>query len=770
MKKLYSFNRYNGSELLEKREYPLVINEKSEDIAVTQLTHNDSDGFSAMHVVFTAKQKYKQAGISVIFEFGGHEISDYVFAPAALYNGNRFYSVKCEYAPMYTQEDLAMCKKGPVITDVPRLYQDGTGRAQLNTGDLTTPCAGYFSESRKQGFLLFWSRNNEAGNFGLTVAENLQKGILRFYLSAPCVREKRKYAMCTTNAPSDDRGITLKKGDSLTFDFEEYIFSCESITEFLNVFFKKRIRRNLPHTLHNEVSWSYAFDLLENKYNTRNWCGDGEFYKSSEATGDSVFRQWQTGWVGGAMNTLPGLFIGNRDSVEKSKKTLDFVFDKIQHPSGFLYGVYCDGRAYGDCFYDMQNENISMSRKNADAMYFIAKQLLCLRTNQENVPDKWSRGLQKLADAFLKFYEKNHDLAQFIDIENMVPFAPGTASAAIAPAGLALCSLYFQNNKYLDCACEIAQKYYNEYVRAGFTNGGPGEILGCPDSESAFGMLESLVALYSCTNDKKWLVAAVDTASLCSSWCVSYDYSYERDTQWYRRGIATTGAVWASVQNKHAAPGICTLSGASLFRLFRATGDILYLELCRDISHNITQFISTPENPMYCSYVWNEKNIHLQKKLNTAYAEFLIKLRRSGGILSKLTDKLYNKICNLPGRIGERCNLSDWEGRANVGELPGGSCWCEVSAMLTYFELPAVYVNPDTGFVFALDHVSASLENGALVLENPTDHDAVYRVFSEKNHERAKPLSETFMLGYKEISVPAHSYSSVELNTEKIEL
>ena len=84
--------------------------------------------------------------------------------------------------------------------------------------------------------------------------------------------------------------------------------------------------------------------------------------------------------------------------------------------------------------------------------------------------------------------------------------------------------------------------------------------------------------------------------------------------------------------------------------------------------------------------------------------------------------------------------------------------------MLTYFELPAVYVNPDTGFVFALDHVLASLENGALVLENPTDHDAVYRVFSEKNHERAKPLSETFMLGYKEISVPAHSYSSVELN------
>lgn len=756
MKKSFSFNRYKASELLLRREYPLEKNIDSEDIEITHLSQTEKDGCVFMHIVFSAKHVCRQAGISVILESDGHELSDYIFAPAALYNGNRFYSVRREYAPMYTKEDLEMCRKGPVITDVPRLYPDGSGKAQFNTGDLATPCIGCFSERRRQGTLFFWKQHNEAGNFGLTVTEDLQNGILRFYISSPCVREKTKYGMCTTNLPSDDRGIDLRKGDTLTFDIEEYHFPCKSTTEFLNTFFKYRIRTYLPRTLPNGIPWSYAFDLLESKYNTQNWCAEGGFYKSSEATGDSIFRQWQTGWVGGAMNTLPGLFIGNAQSVEKSRSTLDFVFDKIQHASGFLYGVYCGGRAYGDCFGDGRNINISMSRKNADAIYYIAKQLLCFREKGESVPQKWSSGLRKLADAFVKFYDINHDLAQFIDMEKMAPFAPGTASAAIAPAGLVLCSMYFHENRYLDYACEIAQKYYSEYISSGFTNGGPGEILGCPDSESAFGMLESFVAVYSCTHDMQWIRYAVDTASLCASWCVSYDYAYKKDTQWYQRGIATTGAVWASVQNKHAAPGICTLSGASLFRLFRATGDIRYLELCRDIGHNITQFISTPEKPMYCSYIWNENNAHLKKALNAAYARFLIRLHRSGKIISKLVEKPYNVICNLPGRMGERCNLSDWEGKANVGEFPGGSCWCEVSAMLTYFELPAVYLNPDTGFVFEMDHVRATFENGVLTLENPTDHDAVYRVLKEDHDQRSVPLSETYMFDFKTVRVCAH--------------
>lgn len=765
MTELFRTNFYNKNILISQKEYSLndCINEKFFEIHTSK--NSCKNGQKTVDVIFTAKKDINNCGISVVFETYNHNITDYIFAPSALYNGNRFYSFEREYPSMYVGDDIEISKKSPVITDVPRLSLDGKSFVQLNVGDLSTACVGYFSETEKKGILLFFNAQNECGNMGLTVEENIETGLLRFYISSPCIREKTKYAMCTTKEKSDDCAIALKKGCSATFNIEQYSFKCTDKTEFLNTFFEHRLCKSNERSLKNDVSWSYAFDLIENKYNKNNWVSDGMFYKSSEATGNSVTRQWQTGWVGGAINTLPSLFSSNKESVEKSAKTLDFVFNRIQHKSGFLYGIYCDGKIYGDCFYDIENKNIVMSRKNADAMYYIAKQLLCLQKSGKEVPDLWENGLKKLADAFVAYYEKNKEFSQFMDIENMKPFIASTASASIAPAGLVLCSIFFNNKKYLDIACDSAEKYYNSYILQGFTNGGPGEILGCPDSESAFALLESLASLYCETKDDKWLARAVDTASLCSSWCVSYDYKYEKNTQWYKRKIATTGAVWASVQNKHAAPGICTLSGASLFKLFRATGNIEYLKLCRDISHSITQYVSTPNNPTYCSYIWNNRNIGLQKSINSFYAQALKKLHSSGKFGEKITDKLYNTVFNLPGRIGERCNLSDWEGTANVGEFPGGSCWCEVSAMLTYFELPGIYVNPDTEFVFVLDHAEAKAENGLLIIKNITENDSNYRIFIENESNRKNPLEETYMIDFKNVFVPAHK--SVEIKLKK---
>ena len=220
--------------------------------------------------------------------------------------------------------------------------------------------------------------------------------------------------------------------------------------------------RSLPYSLPQGVSWSYAFSLLEDKYNRRNWLSEGGFYKSSEAV-SGICRQWQTGWVGGGMNILPQLLLGNSESVEKSKRTLDFIFGPIQHPSGFLYGIYCDSKLYGDRFDDVDDKSVTMSRKNADALYFISKELLCLKKMGEPVKESWKKGLLNLADAFVDFYDKNGDFAQLIDMDEFKPFAAKTASAAIAPAGLALCFKYFSDEKYLRCACETAQKYYDEY-------------------------------------------------------------------------------------------------------------------------------------------------------------------------------------------------------------------------------------------------------------------------------------------------------------------
>lgn len=764
MKRLCSIQTYQKSHKTDITAFSLKEGNGSDAARLARLSQDGVDGALETEAVFTVLKSIEQkAGFSLIFEEPDWDTRHYVFAPAALYNGNRFHSLEKPYPPMVTEAERSLCQREPVITDVPRLEKNGNSRIQLSVGDLSTPCVGFYSEKKQEGWLLFFRQKNERGDFGITITEDAARQSAQFILSSPRVREGWKYQMCTTKALSDDEGAWLNAGDMLTFSMREYRFACESVNAFLNRFFQLRTEWGLPRRHPNSLPWSQANALIEGKYNARNWLSDPGFYKSSEAN-SGIYRQWQTGWVGGAINTLPGLIVGNALTEARSLQTLDFVFGQLQHPSGFLYGVYCDGRQYGDDFHAPENANIVMSRKNADALYFLAKQLYYLRASGKPVKPLWENGLRRLADAFVAFFRKNGELGQFIDMGEQSLYIGGSSSAGIAPAGLALCGQFFGNEAYIRTAEAIAQNYYTGYAAKGYTNGGPGEILACPDSESAFGLLESLIALHDATGDGKWLQYAVDTASICASWCVSYDYEYRKNTQFYRRGVSTTGAVWASVQNKHAAPGICTLSGASLFRLYRATGEVKYLELCRDIAHNLTQFVSTPENPMYASYVWHDGKAGFAKFFNEKTAQCVLFLSKKRFPITGLYQKIFNPV----GRINERVNLSDWEGKNNVGEVPHGSCWPEVSAMLTYLEIPAVYVQKDTGFCFALDHVECKIKTKStrelvLALTNSTGYDADYRLFMENSANCAEPFGNLSIGRFQIVHIRAHQTKTLRI-------
>ncbi|MGN1124332.1 MAG: hypothetical protein ACI4RR_08320 [Eubacterium sp.] len=762
----FSVMRYTGKNT-PSGEFPV---HNSNGITLQkQAVEAEALGLHTTAVLTVNKNQSEKSALRLVIEESEWDTDNYVFAPAALYNGNRFKSLCREYPPMLTKDEAEEYRGETVISDVPRLNKQGDGTVQLNAGDLSVPCIGYYSDKSKTGYLLFFSQKNELGNFGITICENTQNKTVNFILSSPCVRQPYKYTMCSTRQVSDDAPAVLKAGDKVTFSYTQYRFECDSICEFLNKFFTLRQKQNLPVSHPDNVPWNRAFNLIEYKYNSRNWENSYGFYKSSEAD-SGICRQWQTGWVGGAMNTLPGLVIGNAESREKSCKTIDFVFNKLQHKSGFLYGIFCDGNTYGDNFFNPENANIVMSRKNADALYYIAKHLFYLKSQGGDAPELWENGVRRLADAFVAYYENNGEISQFIDMESGKPYIYGSASAGLVSAGLALCASYFDCDGYMQAAQSIADDYYQNFISRGYSTGGPGEILACPDSESAFALLESFVVLYRYTENQKWLNYAKDTASLCSSWCVGYDYDYEKDTQFYERKIATTGAVWASVQNKHAAPGICTMSGESLIHLYRATGNTAYLDLLKDISHNITQYVSTPENPAYASYVWHNKPAHRQKIMNRLYMNALISLSRSGKPMSKLVSPIYSSAVNPVGRINERVNLSDWEGTNNVGELPIGSCWCEVSTMLTYLEIPAVYIQSDTGFCFALDHIECSVisenENSFTArLYNPTDYDARYRIFIDSKRECKNPLSPDKALKMQNIFL--HSGESIQLEINR---
>ena len=146
---------------------------------------------------------------------------------------------------------------------------------------------------------------------------------------------------------------------------------------------------------------------------------------------------------------------------------------------------------------------------------------------------------------------------------------------------------------------------------------------------------------------------------------------------------------------------MCTAGGGALLKLYRATGDRLYLELMSRIAHFIPQTVSYPERPMY-----------------TVQGPAL-----------------------RPSEICERVNLSDWEGAGNVGDaIAGNSVWPTAALMLTWLETPGVYADTETGLVCASDHVNAWLEDGKLMIENPTQFPAVVKVMIESDEDRKKPL------------------------------
>ena len=141
---------------------------------------------------------------------------------------------------------------------------------------------------------------------------------------------------------------------------------------------------------------------------------------------------------------------------------------------------------------------------------------------------------------------------------------------------------------------------------------------------------------------------------------MAYNYHFPKETEFEKLGMKTTGCVFANVQNKHAAPGICTLSGFSIYQLYCATGEKKYLELFLDITESVSQFMSTDERPIYSWEV--PKDAMLLENGNNTKVE---------------------REKQKAGFICERVNMSDWETEKCIGGVfPGSCCWCETSNLM----------------------------------------------------------------------------------------
>ena len=683
--------------------------------------------FNEEETRFTALCDSDVAGYWVDFKLNAPIADTYIMIPACAYDGNRFEAVSRHYAPMFHEDELGV-DVPTRMTQVPRLNKTGDSFMDVTTGDMSTPCVCILNKKEKKSFMLFFNQGDHGLNHGVSLDQIGDSLIIR--LRAPSKRRLVYHwydgiPSCREN-PSMDKPLSVKNGDVTTIPHKIYVSDCEDIPELFSQFFARRYDFS-SETAHANLPFSHFWELAEKQINDTHYLENLEMYTLDAQDGrrTSHFGVWQAGWVGGGMTSLAGICEGDALTKERSIKTLLFAA-REQSKLGWFYGCAdSNGKVYDDAFSSFDGKyNMVLIRKHVDMIYFLYREIRALEKMGIDVPEKIRESAKAAADAIVTLWNRYGQLGQFINTETGEIVVGNSTSGAMAPAGLCAAYNVTGDEKYLVTAREIGEFFYKNATLKGVTTGGPGEILQAPDSESSAALMESFVNLYE-TDGDRWLKCMVDSANQVASWVESYDYEFPKTSEMGRLDVKACGSVWANVQNKHSAPGLCTSSPISFIKIFRATGDKRYLDLARQIAHFMPQTVSYPERPVITS-----KGVPLKD----------------------------SEIC-------ERVNTSDWEGEKNVGGNIFGACsWPHVAMMLTWTDMPGVYVVPSRDIVSVCDHVNAWLKDGVLYIQNTTQFDADIKVLVEDGEELKKNLGIYWHDKFEVVNVPAGSTVKFSIN------
>lgn len=656
------------------------------------------------------------ATICFTYLFESYNPSSYVLFPAAAYNGNKFASRKIPYSPKLHHPDDISPQKSMIISDVPRLDSHIPDSSLIDrAGACSVPLAGIFDPAKKRCLFLTFPVQTPPGDAGIEFRENLSENLAAFTLMCPVVRESTRYHICDNEYPSEDKAYDFREGFSMEVEFHLFEYSCENLIDFYRYFFHIRHSLSATNKPFNKFSLSECYGTITQKFNRENYVSDHGYY--SVGMRENFLQDWQTGWTGGMITTFPLLKSRDSKTTERVLNNFRWFFNAGPTPAGLFW----DSGEKGDIWYggDIRKphtRNWNLVRKNADALYWIIRQFEWMKSNQVE-PDKvWETLTMKVVDTIAGIWEKYGQTGHFINSITGNIAIGGSTSGALLPAAFCHASQYYNRSRYLDIAKEIGTYFFDNYVSKGITCGGPGDALQCPDSESAFAALESFITLYEETIDPYWLDISRHAAHLCSSWVMNYPYQFPTESTLGKMGTDTVGTVFANIQNKHGAPGICINSGSALLRLARYTGDYRYAELLSQITRHLPQMMS------------HEKH----------------------------------KIMGLnPGWMTERVSTTDWyEG---IGEIMSGSTWAETTLMLTYTELPSAYLNIPARVVITFDQLDITYEQAqgpALLIKNPTPYQSTFNIMIDIELPTIKNRNSFF---YRELEMAPFEQVKISL-------
>lgn len=656
-----------------------------------------------------------ESAVAVELNFDKWTKQNYVLMPAALYNGNRFESRKIPYSPKLNDARDIGPDKPIIISDVPRLnIAEGPSFLQERSGGMALPCVGFHSPTEKNAALIITKQQNAWGDYGINIEEtrSVTSQTGRISIVSPLVRERFKYEIANNSIASTDKPADFKVGDEVKFTLRIRLFPSQNIQSLFDQYLVAR-HDLIPTPVFNPLySFSECYKTIEQKFNTQNFVPEWGYYAIGMR--ENFLQDWQIGWTGGMISTYPLLFSKDEKTIQHVVASFNWLFPNGISPSGFFWDSGEKGnRWYGGDIRKPQARNWHLVRKSGDALYYIIKQLELMKLQKIAINTQWEQGTLAVANSFVRLWDKWGQFGHFVDSQTGDVVVGGSTSGAIVPAALVLAADYFKNPQYLEVAKQSAQKMYIDYISKGISCGGPGDAMQNSDSESAYAMLESFALIYEKTGDKQWLNYAEQMAALVSTWVMSYDYAYSDKCLFGKLGMKTTGAVFANTQNKHGSPGVCTHSGLALLRLYRVTSNPVYLQLLKEITQAIPQFMSHQSRP----------------------------------------------IAGMPaGWINERVSTTDWyEG---IGEIKAGSTWAETSMLLTAVELPSIYVDAEFKTCFTFDHllaeiVSVKAKKIKLKVTNPTRFDADFTVLVENRNLKAIGWNENKLLNSKKYSLKA---------------
>jgi hypothetical protein len=582
-----------------------------------------------------------QCAAGVRVEVSGWERANYLLIPGVVYAGNRFESRRLGYPPKHAPAD---CKPDTptLIADIPRLEMEGPSRIQLLAGGMVRPAVAAFDPASRSAWILLAPAN--AGDFVLGFDIRESDNLLEIAITAPGVREQR-YEFMNASAESHDRAADFATGEGVSFHLQLHRFPCADVSGLFDRLFELR-RMLLPEPERpSAIPMKEAFKLVEEHYNRDFWWEEAGLY-GTERVHENHPNPYQTGWCGGIIAQY-ALLAGAAGEPTRSRclRHLDTVFTSGIAPSGLFFGKYAQGAWRSDCWFEDEDlvwrRPLTLVRRQGDALFYALSAFDTLEQQGHAIPARWLEGAHTVAETLVRIWQKHGQFGQWLDQFTGEVVIGNSASGAIIPAALCAAEKRFGGGGFLHAASDSVEWLYQNFTRIGITTGGPGDALQCPDSESAYALVESYMALHESTGGRQWLDRAGDAARQFASWVMPYDYRFPADSLFGRLGIRSAGAVFANSQNGHAAPGICTHAGSGLVKLSQATGDARYRELALEIAGLLPQCLSTAARSM---------------------------VSKDGQTLP-------------PGWINERVNTSDWDN--NVGGVFHGPCWCEVSLLLT---------------------------------------------------------------------------------------